>query len=44
MAFQTRPLGENCEETSGVLGDSPGILAAQIQAEPRLPNLSGPID
>ena len=40
--FGPRPLGEDGEEAGDVLGDLPGVLAAQITPEARLPDLAGP--
>ena len=36
-----RPFGEDGEEAGDVLGDLPGVLAAQITPEARLPDLAG---
>ena len=39
--FGPRPFGEECEEAGDVLGDLPGVLAAEITPEARLPDLAG---
>ena len=39
-----RPFGEDGEEAGDVLGDLPGVLAAQIAPEARLPDLARPVD
>ena len=36
-----RPFGEDGEEAGDVLGDLPGVLAAEIAPEARLPDLAG---
>jgi hypothetical protein len=39
--FGRRPFGEDSEEAGDVLGDLPGVLAAQVTPEARLPDFSG---
>ena len=42
--FDPRPLGEDSKEAGDVLGDLPGVLAAQITPEALLPDLARPVD
>jgi hypothetical protein len=42
--FDPQPFGQDREEARDVRGDLPSVLAAEIAAEARLPNLTGAPD